>query len=195
MSTSQPGNPYEDSSRNGTGHGQISLTLPPIRSLELSLPRPDQPQSTDSSGYPAGQASTSQSNEPYSSNPPRRDSTYQWRPAGSYIESNQAGPSGSTSGRDATASFGRSYPSESGYPPPIGRDQQSPTSQYRASHGQLSYETHHEGFSPIESRGSVRRAEPSYSPSSHIPAQENLGSTSDSYNSRHPGRGMHILEH
>lgn len=196
MSASQVGGPYDDASRNGAGHGQISLTLPPIRSLELSLPRPDQPQPNDSSGYSSGQTATSQSNEPFSSNPPRRESIYQWRPAGSYPDSNQAGPSTSASGRDVNSSFNRSYSSDSNYHQPLGRDQQSPTiSQYRPSHGQPSYESHHEGVSPIESRGSgVRRAEPSYSPS-HISAQESFGSTSESYGSRHPGRGAYIAEH
>jgi hypothetical protein len=190
---------YDETSRNSTAHGQASLTLPPIRSLDLSLSRAEEHEGTDTTFHTAQQqAQARSSGDIHVSTPsqPRRDSAYQWRPYAAPHESNPTGQAATGPAREAPLGFGRPYATDTNYPSSFVRDplaSQPTTTQFRSLSGAASHSESTELSTFADGRGGNRRAEPAYS-SSAAHSSEHLGPQAQAHTSRSLDRGASMID-
>lgn len=196
------GGPYDEGSRGLASHGQTSLTLPPIRSLDLQLTRPEESKGSDSITHPGHSAQTGQPGQTYSPLPTtsRRESNgLQWRPYATQDVS-QAGSTGQPvlgPPREAPPPpFGRPYVADSTYSSSFPRDeqnqQQHPHPQFRTFSNQTSMAEQHEASNLADSRGSARRGEAPFQSASPYPS-DLYGGSPEAQTSR-PARSSSMME-
>lgn len=189
---------YDETSRNSAAHGQASLTLPPIRSLDLSPSRAEDHEGTDATFHTAQQqAQARSSGDIHVSTPsqPRRDSAYHWRPYVVPHESNPTGQAVTGPAREAPLAFGRPYATDTNYPSSFVRDPlpPQPTTQFRSLSGPPSHSESIDLSTLTDGRGGNRRAEPAYS-SSAAYSSEHSGPQPQAHTPRPPDRGAPMID-
>jgi len=190
----------DETSRNSTAHGQTSLTLPPIRSLDLSLSRPDEHQVTDQTFQTQQQAQVRSPGDIHvsTSSQPRRDGVHQWRPYSASQDSNPTGQPAAGSVREAPLAFGRPYATDTNYPSSFVREPPpsqptTTTTQFRTLSGAAPHGESSELSTLADSRGGARRGEPAYS-SSATYSPEHLTPHSQSHTSRSLDRSASMID-